>query len=90
MAVTKITRNFQVTIPPEARKALHLRLGSLVEFTVEDNVVTLRPKILIDEDQAWFWTPEWQAGEREANEAVKKGHTRAFKTVSEMRRHFEK
>lgn len=22
----------------------------------------------IDPDQAWFWTPEWQAGEREVDE----------------------
>jgi antitoxin PrlF len=90
MKATKVTRNFQVTIPPEARKALHLRMGSLVEFIVEDNLVTLRPKVLIDEDQAWFWSTEWQAGEREVNASVKKGETRTFKNVARLRRHFEK
>lgn len=90
MRTTKVTRNFQVTIPPEARKALHLQMGSIVEFVIEGNLVTLRPKMLVDEDQAWFWTPEWQAGEREVTEAVKKGETRTFKNVADMRRHFEK
>ena len=88
--VTKVTRNFQVTIPPDARAALHLRMGSMVEFVVEGNTVVLRPKILVDEDQAWFWTPEWQKGEKEVNQAVKKGQTRTFKSVADMRRHFEK
>jgi len=24
-------------------------------------------------DQAWFWTPEWQAGERQADEDIRQG-----------------
>ena len=90
MKTTKVTRNFQITIPPEARNALHLHMGSLVEFIVEGNVVTLRPKMLVDEEQSWFWTSEWQKGEQEVNEAIKKGETRTVKTVGDMRRHFEK
>ena len=90
MRTTKVTRNFQITIPPEARDALHLRMGSLVEFIIEGNVVTLRPKMLVDEEQSWFWTSEWQKGEQEVNEAIKKGETRTFKNVRDMRRHFEK
>ena len=27
------------------------------------------PSIILD-DQAWFWTPEWQAKEREVDEAT--------------------
>lgn len=27
----------------------------------------------IDPDQAWFWTPEWQAKEREADDAIASG-----------------
>jgi len=65
-------------------------MGSLVEFIIEGNVVTLRPKMLVDEEQSWFWTSEWQKGEQEVNEAVKKGETRTLKNVGDMRRHFEK
>ncbi len=27
----------------------------------------------IDPEQAWFWTPEWQAGEREADDEIAAG-----------------
>jgi len=30
----------------------------------------------IDPDQAWFWTPEWQAGEREVDDAIARGEHR--------------
>jgi len=43
----------------------------------------------VDEDQSWFWTPEWQKGEKEVNRSVQKGQTRTFKNVSAMRKHFE-
>jgi len=33
----------------------------------------------IDPEQAWFWTPEWQAGEREADEDIAAGRvTRSY------------
>jgi hypothetical protein len=35
-------------------------------------------------DQAWFWTPEWQAGEREADEAIAAGHTTYFGSAEEF------
>jgi hypothetical protein len=33
----------------------------------------LTPTSLIPDDQAWFWTPEWQAREQEADEAMARG-----------------
>lgn len=30
----------------------------------QDGVIELQPRILVDPSQAWFWSPEWQAGER--------------------------
>ena len=35
------------------------------------------------DDQAWFWTPEWQAGEREADEELARGEGRRFATADE-------
>ncbi len=37
--------------------------------------ILLRPKKVIDATQAWFWTPEWQAGEREADQEYAAGLT---------------
>jgi hypothetical protein len=41
--------------------------------TVEDDRIVLTPTSVIPDDQAWFWTPEWQAGEAEVEEATGRG-----------------
>ena len=38
----------------------------------------------IPEDQAWFWSKEWQAGEREVDKALKNGDFDTFTTVDEL------
>lgn len=34
--------------------------------------------------QAWFWTAEWQAGEREATEQARRGEGEAFETGTDF------
>ncbi|WP_236574567.1 hypothetical protein [Nocardiopsis sp. FR26] len=36
------------------------------------------------EDQAWFWTPEWQQGEREASGQIAAGLTEEFEDAESM------
>lgn len=38
----------------------------------------------IDPDQAYFWTDEWQAAEREADEDIAAGRVKAFDTMDEF------
>ena len=40
--VTRLTTKHQTTIPVEVRRALGLKAGDQVEFSVEGNAVTLR------------------------------------------------
>lgn len=47
-ALTRITSNFQITMPKAARDALRLKRGDLLEATVERGAVVLRPKVLQD------------------------------------------
>ena len=48
--ITKITRNYQVTIPPAARRALKLKVGDFVEATPRRDGVLLRPaRVVTDE-----------------------------------------
>jgi len=35
-------------------------------------------------DQAWFWTPEWQAGEREASEQIAAGQTKSYDSMDAL------
>ena len=54
---------------------LHKLIDELPETAVEGAAVLLQGIIKgpIDPDQAWFWTPEWQAGERKADADVTAG-----------------
>jgi hypothetical protein len=38
----------------------------------------------VADDQAWFWTPEWQAGEREVDEQIAAGLTTFFGSTEEF------
>jgi hypothetical protein len=35
-------------------------------------------------DQMWFWTPEWQEGEREVDEHIAAGRTTYFDSADEF------
>jgi len=39
---------------------------------------------IIDPDQAWWWTEEWQKGEREAERDTKEGKVKKFSNVEEL------
>lgn len=74
VTTARIRGRGQVTLPAEVREALRVAEGDEVEFTRhEDGTVTVRGLKTIPADQAWFWSPEWQAGEREADEEIAGG-----------------
>lgn len=81
MARTTLRAKGQLTLPDDVRKAAKLEEGDLIEVVViASGEVILRPLIAVDRSQAWFWTPEWQAGEREASEQAARGEGEVFKT----------
>jgi hypothetical protein len=41
--------------------------GDLFDAEITEEGILLRPRKVIDATQAWFWSPDWQAGEREAD-----------------------
>lgn len=65
----------QVTIPSELIDQLHLKEGEQLEVAIENGRIVLIPVITIEKDQAWFWTEEWQQGEREAEKNIKAGES---------------
>lgn len=80
IAIASLNDSGQVTIPDDIRAELHLAPGQPVEIVVHDGGVLIRP-IDIDPEQAWFWTPEWQAKEREADRDYAAGRfTRYYST----------
>ena len=80
-AVAHLNRKGQLTIPAGIRRAVGLEPGQAFQITMtRDGLVlyTIESESEgIDPDQAWFWTPEWQAKEREADEAIAAGRLTA-------------
>lgn len=50
----------------------------------EDSEAVLHRRVSIPADQRWFWTSEWQAGEREASADIATGRTRRYSDIDEM------
>ncbi len=74
----------QVTIPADVRQAARLDEGDLVEVEIVEDGILLRPMKLIDASQAWFWTPEWQEGERQADADIAAGRVIRFESDEEF------
>jgi len=69
----KLGQNYQVALPKEVIKNLHLQVNDYLDVRIKDNKIILEPQLIIPKDQAYFYTPEWQKEEKEAHEDIKKG-----------------
>ncbi|MGB9674425.1 MAG: AbrB family transcriptional regulator, partial [Anaerolineales bacterium] len=66
------------------RKA-RLAAGDLLRAEVmEDGRILLTPVIAVDRSQSYFWTPRWQAAERETEEDLQKGRYETFNDIKDM------
>jgi AbrB family looped-hinge helix DNA binding protein len=75
MSLTRIRGKGQLTLPEEVRRAANVEAGDYLEVSIRRGEIVMRPKKLVDADQAWFWTDSWQKGEREASEDIRTGRT---------------
>lgn len=83
--IVQTKRRSTITIGKEVRKYLHLAdEGDVFEMIVEDGRIILEPKKLVPADQAWYWTQEWQAGERESREDIAAGRVTRARSVEEL------
>jgi len=80
MARTTLRAKGQLTLPDDIRKAARLEEGDLLEAEITAEGILLRPQKLIDATQAWFWAPEWQQGEREADADIAAGRVERFES----------
>jgi antitoxin MazE len=73
MSLVKVKRHSQITIPNDIRKKLKIAEGDYLEVEEHNNKFVLKPVRMVDQDEAYFHTREWQAGEREADKDIAEG-----------------
>ena len=81
---SKVRDRGQVTIPADIHNRARFEEGDVVEFELAEDGVLLRIKKLVDASQAWFWSPEWQQMEREAEEDIVAGDTERFESARDL------
>ena len=83
MATVKISAGGQVRIPKEIMEKLNVSTGDYLDFSFEEGNINVKPKKLIDADQAFFWEKEWQDAERNAEKDIKEGNLSRVFTIAE-------
>lgn len=80
---TTLKKKGQVTLPVSIRESLHLMEEDQLSVSIENGRIVLEPMITIPKDQAWFFTPEWQAGEAEAQAEIDAGKVVSFGDIED-------
>jgi antitoxin PrlF len=65
-------------LPGEVRAALHVGEDEVAFVDTGPGIV------VVPADQAWYWAPEWQKGERAAAADLSAGRTRVFRSDEEF------
>ena len=76
----RVRNKRQITLPRD----LGVNEGDELEARIYHDRVELVPVVSIPRDQAWFWTKEWQAKEREADEVLAAGDYVEFGDVDKL------
>ncbi|TEB08330.1 hypothetical protein Psch_01891 [Pelotomaculum schinkii] len=58
--------------------------GDIFQVQIENGKVILLPMKLVPAEQAWFWTKEWQEGEKEADEDIAAGRVKSFENMDDL------
>jgi AbrB family looped-hinge helix DNA binding protein len=74
----------QLTIPRRISRALRLKKGDHMLLRLAGRRIEMIPVSMIPKDQLWFWTPEWQKKEREADDDIAHGRVKDFGSVEDL------
>ena len=74
---------FRLQLPIDTIKVAHKLFRHWVPLRALDELLTVLRKHE-QESQAWYWTEEWQEGERQAAADIAAGRVKSFATVAEL------
>ena len=73
-------------MPKEILKEFHVAEGDYMEVYGTKDGIILKPKTLVDKDQAWFMSEKWQVKEKRVDEHIKKGKINKANSLEELKR----
>jgi AbrB family looped-hinge helix DNA binding protein len=80
----------QLTIPNEIVQSLNLKSGDMLDISISNDQIVLKPVMMIDKSQAWFWTKKWQDAEKEAQKDIGTGKVYSADTPDDLLRKLNK
>ena len=83
--VLQVRSNGQITLPTSIRRKVDIKEGDILEVIVEkDGSLRLIPKVTIDRSQAYFWTEQWQRGEKAVEEDLRAGRFQDYNNMDDL------
>ena len=78
--VSKIKQKGQLTVPKEIMEQFNLSVGDVLEFSVGENEIRLRPvkMIAIPKDEIWGWEPDVMAAMKETDKLYAEGRLKFY------------
>ena len=73
-----------INLPRDIRESLDINEGDILDVSLVDNKIIIEPMKLIPSSQAYFWAEKTQNDMIEANNDVRSGNIREFKTIKEF------
>ncbi len=86
----KLGKSNQVAIPKKITTVLGLKKDDYLDIYIDNKKIILEPKVLVPKDQAYFFTREWQIGEQDAEEDIRKDRITKTKNLDELFREMDK
>ena len=84
--IGRIARNGHLTIPSKIRKILNIEDGDIVRFTVEDNKIVIALGLIVDKDQAYFFSERCQREIKESEKEFKEGKYSSFSSIKDLKK----
>jgi DNA-binding cell septation regulator SpoVG len=63
---------------------MKLQEGDNLDISMEDDKIVIKPVLVIDRSQSWFWSKPWQDMEKEADDDIRHGKVQKAKNIKEL------
>jgi AbrB family looped-hinge helix DNA binding protein len=90
MALMRVRRMAQLTLPAEVRRALNVQEGDFLEATIVKEGVLLKPVAVVERERAWERIADLKSRVRVLKPDPNKSDTEAEEEIAEMVKEFRR